>query len=128
MLARLKGNRRGHLEDRKKVQKDDSFAPTRPYRIVRLGQGYLKLRNASEIVQLHGGFLVGRGASCHLMLTDPNVSRVHACFIQAEQGWFVQDNSSRNGTLLNGEPITSALLQAGDEIQIGQTVLVYEEM
>ena len=130
MLERLKGYQGVNLEDRKNGQEEDLFVATRPYRVVRLGHGHLKLKllNQSTVVPLHTGFLVGRGTSCHLVLADPNASRVHASFVQAEQGWLLQDNASKNGTLLNGERITSAVLSSGDEIQIGQTVLVYEEI
>ena len=88
-------------------------------------QGYLICN--SETIPLQPGFLVGRGMSCHLKLTDPGCSRVHASFSRAGEGWLLKDNSSRNGTFLNGQPIQSAVLKSGDRIQIGQTVLVYEE-
>lgn len=103
----------------------DDFAPTKPYQLIRREQGYLRIN--SSVVLLRPGLLVGRGESCHLKLADPNASRVHASFAQVDHGWLVQDNSSKNGTLLNGKPITSALLKKGDRIQIGQTLLVYEE-
>jgi len=70
---------------------------------------------------------VGRGESCHLKLTDPGASRVHASFTPVGAGWLLKDNASKNGTLLNGKSIRSAVLKSGDQIQIGQTMLIYEE-
>jgi pSer/pThr/pTyr-binding forkhead associated (FHA) protein len=36
---------------------------------------------------------------------------------------YVEDLGSRNGTLLNGEPLThAAQLRRGDQVQFGQTV------
>lgn len=127
MINGLKGKRQGQAEDKGKAleTQSDDFAPTRPYEVIRLGQGYLKVE--SDLVLLQPGFLVGRGGSCHLTLADPNASRVHACFSQVNQSWFVEDNASKNGTLLNGKRIRRALLKKGDQIRIGQTLLIYEE-
>lgn len=85
------------------------------------------LRWGSQEVPLQPGFLVGRGASCHLRLPDPKASRVHASFSLTAGGWIIQDNASKNGTFLNGRRIERSLLKPGDAIRIGQTVLTYEE-
>jgi len=85
------------------------------------------LRLGTQVFMLQPGFLVGRGASCHLRLSDPRASRVHARFAPVGEGWEVQDNASKNGTFLNGQRIKRAVLRHGDTIRIGQTVLTYEE-
>lgn len=124
-LGRLITELKGKLQ----VQAEDNdHAPTRPYEVIKTPQAYLTLEGAkTPTVLLHPGFLIGRGSSCHLVLTDPNASRVHASISRQAGGWFLQDNFSTNGTLVNGAKISVAPLRAGDRIQIGQTVLVYEE-
>lgn len=114
-----------------KQRSHDESAPTRRYEMTKEidpGPGlesYL-VTDSGEIL-LQPGFLVGRGMSCHLKLTDPGTSRVHASFSLLGDGWHLKDNSSKNGTLVNGEPVKTALLRPGDQIQIGQTLLVYKE-
>ena len=48
--------------------------------------------------------LMGRGTDCHISLTDPLCSRVHA-IIRCEGGerWVIDDQGSRNGTMVNGQ-------------------------
>jgi hypothetical protein len=71
---------------------------------------------------------LGRDVSCDIALDDANVSRRHARLSQDVVGtWKLTDLNSTNGTLLNGKPITSALLRNGDEIATGMTVLEFWE-
>jgi pSer/pThr/pTyr-binding forkhead associated (FHA) protein len=37
----------------------------------------------------------------------------------------VRDENSANGTLVNGQRINEHLLEDGDKIQVGQTLLVF---
>jgi signal transduction histidine kinase len=68
---------------------------------------------------------VGREASSRLRLSDTEVSRRHAEFRQTPGGYRVVDVGSANGTFVNNQPATDVLLQAGDHVRIGQTLLVY---
>lgn len=71
-------------------------------------------------------FTIGRRKSS-LVLQDPEASGNHAELFRSPQGWMVRDLGSTNGTFLNGQPLEGeVLLQGGDELAIGQTVLVYE--
>jgi signal transduction histidine kinase len=67
----------------------------------------------------------GRDSSNKIRLHDTEVSRRHAEFRQTPQGYRLIDVGSANGTFVNGQPIKDVLLQPGDQIQIGQTVLVF---
>jgi hypothetical protein len=69
--------------------------------------------------------VVGRGLGADLQLTDPAVSRRHAEIRLAGAGPMLNDLQSTNGTLLNGSRATTAALVDGDEIQIGEAVLIY---
>jgi signal transduction histidine kinase len=69
---------------------------------------------------------VGRESSNLLRLSDTEVSRRHAEFRHAENGDYrVVDVGSANGTFVNNQEIKDVLLQPGDHIQIGQSILVY---
>lgn len=125
--ARWKGFQREQVEVKEEFEAGMDFAATKPYQLLQPCQAYLQVKQNAATVSLRPGLLVGRGQNCHLTLEDPCASRVHLVFSRVQEGWLIRDNSSRNGTLLNGEFIQSALLQHGDEIQIGQTTLQYEE-
>jgi len=61
---------------------------------------------------------------------DPSVSRVHAMLFLSEGRWWLRDGGSRNGTLLNGQPVVSTFgcpLADGDEIRLGDWLLTYTQ-
>lgn len=68
---------------------------------------------------------VGRDSNSSIRLHDTEVSRRHAEFRLVDGEYTLVDVGSANGTFVNGQQIQEAHLQAGDRIQIGQTVLVY---
>jgi hypothetical protein len=67
---------------------------------------------------------VGRGGGCGIVLADDSyVSTVHARIFRRDGDVYVEDLGSRNGTLLNGQPVTHAApLHRGDQVQFGHTV------
>jgi signal transduction histidine kinase len=67
----------------------------------------------------------GRDSSSKVRLCDTEVSRRHAEFVRAPEGYRLLDVGSANGTFVNGQGVRDVLLQPGDQIRIGQTVLVY---
>jgi signal transduction histidine kinase/pSer/pThr/pTyr-binding forkhead associated (FHA) protein len=68
---------------------------------------------------------VGRESSNRIRLTDTEVSRRHAEFVRTPEGYRLLDVGSANGTFVNSRPIRDVLLQPGDQVQIGQTTLVF---
>jgi hypothetical protein len=81
-----------------------------------------------EIELGEGRFVIGRSQSCDLPLEDPLVSRRHACILSTEVEVTVEDLGSRNGTLLNGEPLFDKHpLHHRDRIGIGNHELFYFE-
>jgi DNA-binding NtrC family response regulator len=70
-----------------------------------------------------GPTLLGSSPSCHLRLTDRQVSRRHAAFDLAEQQLRITDLASTNGTLVNHVAIVEALLSGGELVRVGQTTL-----
>src|SRR5689334_25281333 len=79
---------------------------------------------AGRQYDLETGFLtIGRGDTCTVRF-DPLAERIaskqHA-FIEAKpDGYYITDNCSTNGTLVNGEPIQIKKLADGDTIQFGR--------
>jgi signal transduction histidine kinase len=76
-----------------------------------------------ELTGEHVG--AGREGSNRIKLHDTEVSRRHAEFVRTAEGYRLVDRGSANGTFVNNQSIRDVLLQPGDQIQIGQTILVY---
>jgi pSer/pThr/pTyr-binding forkhead associated (FHA) protein len=66
----------------------------------------------------------GRDPRSDIFLDDVTVSRRHAEFRSGRDELQIVDIDSLNGTYVNGEPIDSAVLTNGDEIQMGKFRLV----
>ncbi|MGB0386742.1 MAG: FHA domain-containing protein [Ardenticatenaceae bacterium] len=65
-------------------------------------------------------YTLGRQSSCDICLPSRLVSRKHARLFHTNGGFFVEDLGSKNGTYINGQPITQAKpLCDGDVLQIG---------
>ena len=67
----------------------------------------------------------GRHPDSDIFLDDVTVSRRHAEFRLEGNDFHVVDVGSLNGTYVNREPVDSAVLANGDEVQIGNFRLVF---
>ncbi len=67
----------------------------------------------------------GRHPVSDIFLDDITVSRRHAEFRRENGKFHIVDLGSLNNTYLNREPVDSAVLANGDEIQIGNFRLVF---
>ncbi len=73
-------------------------------------------------IRLGGTTTVGRNPGNDLSLPDPLVSGLHARISFRRGVWFIDDLNSRNGTLVNGDPLRrdkQRSLEVGDEITFG---------
>lgn len=68
---------------------------------------------------------VGRHPDSDIFLDDVTVSRRHAVFRRAADGFGVSDIGSLNGTYVNRDRIDDVQLTGGDEVQIGKFRLVF---
>jgi hypothetical protein len=99
-----------------------------PLRLIVVDGPSAGLRYLSERA---GAFLVGRSTRAQFVLpsgpgADLRVSHLH-CLIETDPPLGrVHDLGSTNGTLVNGERVTSAPLNDGDEIRLGRTALRVE--
>lgn len=101
---------------------------------------------ASQALELEGGWLsiqrhdgtnehvhltlalttIGRSEQSVLEMLDPKLSRYHCEIERYADGYRVRDCNSRNGTMVNGDPVRgSQLLAEGDSIKIGRTIMTF---
>lgn len=70
---------------------------------------------------------LGRATTSTIVLADTFVSVEHATITLRDGRWWLEDCGSRNGTIVNGTRIESALvLSDGDEIGVGSIRLRFE--
>jgi pSer/pThr/pTyr-binding forkhead associated (FHA) protein len=74
-----------------------------------------------------GVILIGRGADCQIILDDDYVSTRHARVVSGENGIYVEDLGSTNGSYVNGQRITApTTITMSDAVRIGKTILKLE--
>lgn len=69
---------------------------------------------------------VGRGRDCEICLAHNTVSTQHAELALSNDGVYLRDTDSTNGTFLGGERITESWLAPGQEIKFGDVELTVE--
>ena len=78
-----------------------------------------------RVVAVRDGLTMGRVAGCDIVIDDTKASRRHARIVVQDGVVEVEDLGSSNGTMLNGKPVQRRVVRDGDEIQIGETRIVY---
>lgn len=69
---------------------------------------------------------IGRKKGNNIIIDNPAISSSHAKLDYLEEGFLLSDLRSKNGTMVNGEPVdTSRWLKDGDVISIGRYMLVF---
>ena len=69
---------------------------------------------------------IGRSRESDIFLPDQWLSRHHAAIEDRGEGFWVNDLNSKNGTLLNGEPVREwRRLRPGDVITLGEHTLTF---
>jgi hypothetical protein len=98
----------------------EDLGVTGPALVVRSGGG-----RAGEMFTLDGETTIGRSPDCGIFLDDVTVSRKHAVLVERDDGFFVEDQGSLNGTFVNRKRVESAQLEDGDELQVGKYRLTF---
>ncbi len=70
---------------------------------------------------------IGRAAESEIVLEGEKVSRYHAAIRYWDGDFVLKDLRSRNGTFVNGQPVSVAKLEVGDRITIGGFELNFED-
>ncbi len=68
---------------------------------------------------------IGRLAECDIVVDDSGASRQHATIRRTDAGFVLTDLGSTNGTLVNDGPVQEHVLEDGDRVTIGETVLEF---
>lgn len=109
--------------------------------IAGVGTGLLEQAAKTGWLQVVGGLIIGKqfvlyknptylGSSpqCEIYLfKDPQVSPRHAAIHTIAGGYELEDLNSASQTFVNGRPVSRLRLRSGDQIQIGTTVLRFQE-
>ena len=69
--------------------------------------------------------LIGRDPFAMVRLTGDDISRRQARIFRDGERLILEDVASRNGMMVNGAKLAWVELRCGDQIQMGQTILVY---
>jgi tetratricopeptide (TPR) repeat protein len=93
-----------------------------------LGDGHVLIRSGGRDVTYAGVFplALGREATCHVVLRDAGISRVHAEIAFSDGKFVLKDLSSKNGTTLGGvrmAPESPLLLSGNGELGVGEVCL-----
>ena len=84
------------------------------------GGRLVSLTDGREYQIAGANFLIGRDASCDVVVTSKSISRRHADIMTTPKGYVLVD-SSTNGTMVNGNKVAGQhLLAGGDIIQCGE--------
>jgi pSer/pThr/pTyr-binding forkhead associated (FHA) protein len=81
--------------------------------------------NPTEVPASPGELTIGRAEDNSIQIEDVKSSRNHCAVFQESGAFKLRDNESRNGTLLNDQPVSVSPLRDGDVITIGKTRLVF---
>lgn len=87
-------------------------------------------QRAGQTIPLHTGrYTIGQAPSSVIRFPDPGVSPNHALIVMQEEGIWIQDQESTQGTQINQQAISqSTWLNPGDLIGFGEEVtLIFEE-
>lgn len=66
---------------------------------------------------------LGRDPECNVVLPDDGYASAHHARIYFDQGWWVEDTMSSNGTMVNDQLIAEPrMLAPNDVIKVGRTL------
>jgi pSer/pThr/pTyr-binding forkhead associated (FHA) protein len=95
---------------------------------VRVLSGATLRHGRYEVALLEGENLIGRDPEAVVTVISHRASRRHARIVITEGRAALEDLGSKNGTLLNGQPVDGSMpLHEGDDILIGRQAFVCSE-
>src|SRR5438132_11250513 len=77
--------------------------------------------SGAHTASLESRAIVGSSGSVDIVVGDPTVSRLHAEFDPRDDGIWVRDLGSRNGTWVEDIRVTGARLPARAKVRLGST-------
>lgn len=103
-------------------ERESAPSPSLLYLIVGFGSDERSLKLAPGVE-----YVIGRATSADVPVDDDQASRHHAKVVSGDGRYRLVDLESANGTVLNGERISDAVLSPGDRILIGRTEIHVED-
>lgn len=79
-----------------------------------------------RVLGVPGRLVIGRGSDCDLVLDEPEMSRKHAMIEVTNDGIYLRDMGSANGTFVNGVQVRDAVLYTGDQIAFDRNRFLIE--
>lgn len=76
---------------------------------------------------IDGKTTIGRQQDSDIFLDDITVSRQHAMLLHRDDGYYIKDQGSLNGTYVNRVRVETQKLMDGDQLQIGKFKLTFIE-
>jgi pSer/pThr/pTyr-binding forkhead associated (FHA) protein len=71
--------------------------------------------------------VIGRKGAADLSIEDKAVSRKHCRLEKRDDGWWVVDLGSKNGTFVNNKKVSETRVHHLDEIRAGDTLILFAE-
>ncbi len=87
---------------------------------IRVTQGFYE---GLEVPLDRDWMVIGRGRGADVVIAESTISRAHVAIGYDEEGFFMQDLGSRNGTWVNGRRGPRTRLCDGDQIQLGKLMI-----
>ncbi len=107
---------------------DSTSAPAAPTsRLTRL-PGDEAESTSERCYAIRSAAWIGRDPNCLVHADDEFASARHAQVLwrAEDQAWWIEDNLSRNGTFVNGQPVMRSRLKDGDVIRVGRMQFKFE--
>ncbi|MEM7100778.1 MAG: FHA domain-containing protein [Pseudomonadota bacterium] len=111
---------------------DEAFNPRADVSSIQ-GAGAFLLAASEDLDQeiyqlLVGESTIGRGAHNQIIVSDSTVSTSHARLSVQPEGVTLTNLLATNGTLVNGDSISSVRLEDGDKIQLGRACFIFKDI
>ena len=110
-------NRTEILDDSEFIQVSDRH----PYLVLFIGKD-----GGHRYKLKRGKMTAGRSSQADITIDDQRISRIHCVFEWVGDTIMVEDKGSTNGIFYDSKKVTSAVLQPGFPIQLGQSVMKIE--
>lgn len=81
---------------------------------------------AGQVLIINDGDTIGRSPRCDLQIQDRKISRIHARLRKHGNEWFIQDQNSSLGTIVNGVSVSATKLYRGAQITLGNTTFIFD--
>jgi len=84
-------------------------------------------QTGKQFIVKHRPLAAGRHPSQEIQILDPEVSRRHFLIRMEGDDHVITESQAANGLFVNGVKVKEHTLQEGDQIRVGNTVLVYSK-